>query len=140
MAGSHPVKICWTRQEAEQELENVRQMMKEADYFAAPVANLVGLVMEYFAYRGYKTPDANQAFLFLASEIGELADRLVQSQSGEWVRNHPEAKSADPGPEIADVLMMLTALCNALGLDPVEQMREKFKRKGFDPEKSLSAS
>ena len=92
-------------------------------------------VMDYFAFRGYKVPDATQAFLFLVSEVGELADRLVQSQSAEWVRNHPEAKSVDPGPEIADVLMMLTALCNALGLNPIDQMFEKFKCKNFDPGK-----
>ncbi len=31
--------------------------------------------------------------------------------------------------------MMLTALCSALGLDPIELMLEKFKRKGYDPDK-----
>ena len=72
---------------------------------------------------------------FPAPEASELADRLVQAQSQDWVRNHPEAKSVDPGPEIADVLMMLAALCSALHLDPIELLNCKFKEKGFDPEK-----
>ena len=131
-----PRCVCWTRESAEEELAFGRQQWKEEWRIeAVEIDSLCVPVMGYFAFRGYKTPDPIQAFLFLASEVGELADRLVQAQSAAWVRNHPESKSADPQGEIADVLMMLTALCSALNLDPVELMLEKFKSKGFDPDK-----
>ena len=136
MTGEGPRTVHWTRESAQAEVVfGFKELNSNGWIEAVDVASLTGLARDYFAFRGYKTPNPIQAFLFLASEVGELADRMVQAQSSDWVRNHPENKSGDPRGEIGDVLMMLTALCNALGLDPIEQMLEKFKAKGFDPEK-----
>jgi NTP pyrophosphatase (non-canonical NTP hydrolase) len=88
------------------------------------------VVNEYFQFRGYADPDATQALLFLTSEIGELADRFVHTQS-KWVRNNPENKSDDVAGEIGDVLMMLTKFAERAGVDPIRAMLEKFKKKGF---------
>ena len=89
-------------------------------------------VMRYFEFRGYKVPDATQAMLFLMSEVGELADEVVQKTSEEWVRNHPENKGKGIAPEAGDVIMMTCALCSAVGVDPLEAMFEKMTAKGFD--------
>ncbi len=78
-ANNRPVQVCWSKQQAERELAFVQQVIREAEINSVPVANLVGVVMEYFAFRGYKAPDPTQAFLFLTSEVGELADRMVQA-------------------------------------------------------------
>ena len=88
-------------------------------------------VNQYFQYRGYKEPDTVQAFLFLTSEIEELADKLVHQQSEDWVRNHPESKNDDIAGEIGDILMMLTKTADTLGLDPMDCMLEKMSAKGF---------
>lgn len=87
----------------------------------------------YYKHRGYAMPDANQALLFLCSEIGELceahvksadmddetytmlmkfkelgleADDLVSSQ-GEFKRNNNRQGKTNIGDEIGDVYQML---------------------------------
>lgn len=92
---------------------------------------LVDDVKNYFEFRNYKVPDTHQAMLFLMSEVGELADELVQSMSDDWVRNNPENKGKGIQGEAGDVLMMLCALCSAAGFDPEEAMRAKWKTKGY---------
>ena len=87
------------------------------------------IVKAYYEYRGLTNPDANQAYLFLVSEIGELADALVANQA-KWVRNNPE-RERDIEAEIGDVLMMLTVFSMEMGIDPVEAMLKKMERKGF---------
>ena len=91
--------------------------------------NIVDIVMKYYDFRGLTQPDANQAFLFLVSEIGELSDALVANQAA-WVRNSPDRDRHIPA-EIGDVLMMLTVFAATQGIDPIEAMLEKMKSKGF---------
>ena len=92
--------------------------------------NLIQLVQQYYDFRGLTQPDANQAFLFLTSEIGELADALVAKQ-GKWVRNNPNRERIIPD-EIGDVLMMLTVFAATQGIDPLEALKEKMRSKGFE--------
>lgn len=91
--------------------------------------NIVEIVEKYYAFRGLTQPDANQAFLFLVSEIGELSDALVANQAA-WVRNNPDRERQIPA-EIGDVLMMLTVFAATQGIDPIEAMLDKMKSKGF---------
>ncbi len=91
--------------------------------------NLVELVKQYYEFRGLTQPDANQAYLFLVSEVGELADALVAGQ-GEWIRNNPDRERHIPS-EIGDVLMMLTVFAAAQGIDPLDALLEKMRSKGF---------
>lgn len=95
----------------------------------AEESKLVELVQAYYRFRGLTEPDANQALLFLVSEVGELADAFVEGQ-GAWVRNHPD-KERDIKDEIGDVLMMLTAFAHQLGVDPLDALKAKMERKGF---------
>ena len=87
------------------------------------------VVRAYFEHRGLTAPDAGQALLFLVSEVGELADAFVEEQA-QWVRNNPE-RNRNISDEIGDVLMMLTVFADAQGIDPMDAMLKKFKRKGF---------
>lgn len=73
---------------------------------------------------------ANQAFLFLVSEIGELSDALVSNQA-QWVRNNPDRERHIPS-EIEDVLMMLTVFAATQGIDPLEALKDKMRSKGFE--------
>lgn len=95
----------------------------------AEESKLVELVQAYYRFRGLTEPDANQALLFLVSEVGELADAFVEGQ-GAWVRNHPD-KERDIKDEIGDVLMMLTVFAHQLGVDPLDALKAKMERKGF---------
>jgi NTP pyrophosphatase (non-canonical NTP hydrolase) len=87
------------------------------------------IVDAYYQYRGMTHPDANQAYLFLVSEIGELADALVANQA-DWIRNNPD-REREIDAEIGDVLMMLTVFSMEMGIDPLEAMLKKMERKGF---------
>jgi len=97
------------------------------------LATLQGTVEGYYEFRGLKTPDAGQAFAFLVSEIGELADAIV-TQDGGWTRNHPE-RERDVKDEIGDVQMMLTVLADQFGIDPVGAMLDKMAAKGYEAPK-----
>jgi len=136
MLNNRPYQVCWTHEQAQKECDELAKFNTvDTDIVDIPIDPVIQSMIDYFKFRGYKFPDTGQAFLFLVSEIGELADRLVQGQSPDWVRNHPEAKSARIQPEVGDVMMMLTALTYAeLGSgegDPIEMMFEKWASKGF---------
>ena len=92
--------------------------------------NLVEIVKQYYQFRGLTEPDANQAFLFLVSEIGELSDALVSGKA-EWVRNNP-GRERNIEAEIGDTLMMLTVFAATQGFDPLEALLKKMRSKGFE--------
>ena len=96
------------------------------------VVGLSNLVRGYFKFRGYVEPSADDAMYFLMSETGELADAIVHSRES-WVRNNPHNKHGDVAGEIGDVLMMLTKVAERYGVDPLEAMLAKFKKKGYGP-------
>ena len=96
--------------------------------------SVLDVVKAYYQFRGLTIPDDTQALLFLVSEVGELADSHVEQQAS-WIRNHAE-KERGIEDEVGDVLMMLTAYCIARGIDPVECMLSKFKKKGFTVEEN----
>lgn len=91
---------------------------------------LIELVKGYYEFRGLVWPDANQALLFLVSEMGELADAQVHSEA-QWVRNN--VREREPADEAADILMMLTVYCINRGIDPIQALQAKMKRKGYEP-------
>lgn len=94
------------------------------------MATLQQLIESYYTSRELVSPNADQALLFLVSEIGELADAHVHLQA-EWARNNQHERSIQD--EIGDVMMMLTVYAVAHGTDPVGCMLDKMRRKGFDP-------
>ena len=90
--------------------------------------SLKQIVEDYYTFRGLTRPDATQALMFLVSEVGELADAHVSTQAA-WVRNNERKR--DVSDEIGDVLMMLTAFASECGVDPIDAMLSKFRRKGY---------
>jgi len=135
--GIHGVE--WTQQSArKRSLEIVDELktkhfdhIAEVQFSPVDLGGLSNPVGDYFSFRELTDPDMIQAFVFLTSEMGELADKLV-GLYGDWVRNHPEDKNDDVAGEVGDVLMMLTVTAAKLGIDPIKAMFEKFERKGFD--------
>lgn len=131
--------VAWTQQQARsRSLELVDELknkhfdhIAEVNFTPVELGSLAGPVEDYFNFRELVDPDVFQAFMFLTSEIGELADKVV-GLTGEWVRNNPQDKNDDVAGEIGDVLMMLTVTAAKLGIDPVKAMFDKFERKGYD--------
>lgn len=100
------------------------------------MADIRAVITQYYKFRGLAMPNEDQAFKFLVSEVGELADALVSSAGPDgkpgpdWVRNNPE-RERNVADEAGDVLMMLVVTLMERGIDPYEAMLAKFQRKGF---------
>ncbi len=128
---SGPFALAWSYKQAVQKSEDFQhQGGGPVSFYTVELPPLSELVDSYFEQRKMKDPDAQQAFNFLVSEVGELADALVSQEPG-WVRNHPDEKANPPANEASDVLMMLVKTCEKLGFDPLSAMVEKFRRKGW---------
>jgi NTP pyrophosphatase (non-canonical NTP hydrolase) len=91
---------------------------------------LMKWITSYFAFRSLTWPNADRSLLFLVSEIGELSDAWVQEKAA-WVRNNPD-RERDVASEIGDVLMMLYIFADSVGVDPVQALRAKMAKKGFE--------
>ncbi len=129
-ANDLPVQVHWTAAEAWKHCALIGGYVH-----TATLAPLSEAVDSYFRYRKLTDPDVLDAFLFLTSEVGEMADALVerraeQASSG-WVRNHPDQKHKSPEKEGGDILMMLVKTMQKLGYDPLQQMFSKWKEKGW---------
>jgi len=114
----------------------LKEGYEENEIIQVEIPYLDELVKSYMAFKGMKIPNTTEAFLFLTSEIGELADQIVSTQPG-WVRHHPDKeRGADEQVEreAADCLMMLTATLFAFDVDPLTAMIEKFNSKGWRQE------
>jgi hypothetical protein len=131
MMNGRPIMAYWTIEDAVRVAGMTREQAKSC-LIPVELQPLSLDVRRYYEYRGYQMPDIRQAFLFLTSEVGELADELVQAEGG-WVRNHPESKGKGIQGEAADVLMMLLVLSMQpdTWFDPIEAMFAKWASKGF---------
>jgi NTP pyrophosphatase (non-canonical NTP hydrolase) len=77
--------------------------------------------------RGFTDVTLLQTYLLLVEEVGELAKSIRKSHTD---MRTDAAKSYDEtaAHEIADVLMVLTAIANRLGVDMEQAFREKEER------------
>lgn len=90
------------------------------------------LIRRYDDFHKLLKLSETQAFQFLVSEVGELADALVSNAGNSaWVRNNP-GREHNVGDEAGDMLMMLYVTCMERVIDPFEAMLEKFKREGMN--------
>jgi NTP pyrophosphatase (non-canonical NTP hydrolase) len=121
-------------------------------YWSYLVPELRQLINTYYGQRQLKAPDALEAFLFLLSEIGELAEALqgnsdfpelddydlfsifetikaegryadgLVSMRGGWTRNNGRKGDLDLKGEFADCLMMLDRTAEAMGCPGLKEM------------------
>ena len=94
--------------------------------------NIVDEIKTYFEKRGLKTPDFNNAMKFALTEIAEVFE-LDLAREGGWVRNNPDSKpdysKEDMAEELGDVIMMIVMAGLAEGVDPIDALYKKLKRK-----------
>jgi NTP pyrophosphatase (non-canonical NTP hydrolase) len=102
--------------------------------------NLTEQVKHYYEKRELKHPNVWEALGFVATELGEVYEVLM-SMVGGWVRNnpekHPQKTKNDLAEELGDVIFMLIVAGIEEGVDPIEALREKMKRKLYEQDKTL---
>jgi NTP pyrophosphatase (non-canonical NTP hydrolase) len=128
-----PVGVTWVERLAKEEAKEREEDGHSYSVKTVDMDGIATLVDAYFKFRGLTNPDAAQSFLFLTSEMGEVADAIVQDQA-KWTRNNPQNKDGSVQKireELGDVLMMLTKTSQGYGGDPISDMIAKFKKKGF---------
>ena len=116
-------------------------------------SSLMNKILEYYATRGLTWPTPQEAFLWVMSEVGEVADELMiaTDDEGKWVRNDKSKEGAERRrrakerfvEEVGDVIFMCLVTCMSLGswesdsdvgrsylvYDPIRAMCEKIDRK-----------
>lgn len=97
--------------------------------------NVTDLISRYFELRQYQMPDVWEALAWADTEKGEALEVLLAKKGG-WVRNNPDGKPGwDPdlfAEELGDMIMMLVVAGQAEGVDPLEALVRKMKRKAPD--------
>lgn len=93
---------------------------------------LVELVREYYNKRGLKWPTFDEAMKFVHTELAEVYE-LDLARIGGFIRNHPENKPQFSkealAEELGDAIFMLIVAGEVEGVDPLEAMENKMKRK-----------
>jgi NTP pyrophosphatase (non-canonical NTP hydrolase) len=131
VAEGFPHEVRWTNKRAQFWADSLRRSGATAEVYKVPIEPLHWLVDSYFRHRKYHEPNNLEAFIFLVSEIGELAGAIVQSLKSLWVRNNDHAQDSIKD-EVSDVIMMTIKTAEKFGVDPLEAMVDKWKRKGWD--------
>lgn len=89
---------------------------------------LESLIAYYYRVRKYKMPTAQQALMWLITELGEASELLLARETG-WVRNNPqnhEAWSAERfADELGDIVMMAVVAGQAEGVDVIARLEER---------------
>ena len=85
------------------------------------LADLQQYVAEAVKERGFDDT-LEERFMFLTEEVGELA-RAARKYAGK--KFAADTATADPAHEAADVLIILLGLCNMMGIDLEQAVREK---------------
>lgn len=100
------------------------------------VFTVQGRILEYLlSTRRWKLPDQNQAFTFLVSEVGEVADAMTRrADFGDFPRH--AYRSPDVALELADVVTMACVTAAAMGIDLDAALTAKLKilRERFNSE------
>jgi NTP pyrophosphatase (non-canonical NTP hydrolase) len=72
--------------------------------------------------RGFNRTDIAKKFMMLSEEVGELA-KAARKRAG--MKLADDASTTDVRDEAADVLIVFVGLCNMLGIDLEQALREK---------------
>lgn len=93
---------------------------------------LVDLIKEYYDGRKLQWPDFSDAMKFAITEVAEVFE-IDLSRNPNWVRNNPQNKPKFSkealSEELGDVIMMVMVAGIVEGVDPIEALEKKIKRK-----------
>lgn len=93
---------------------------------------ILNLITEYYDKRGLKWPNFDEAMKFVQTELAEVYE-LDLARIGGFVRNHPENKPQFSkealAEELGDAIFMLLVAGMAEGVNPLEAMQNKMRKK-----------
>ena len=87
------------------------------------LADLQRYVTQMEQERGFDSNTVQQKCLMLGEEVGELMKAIRKSHGG--MRYATKGYEADAAGEIADILLIMLAIANRLGVDVETALREK---------------
>lgn len=94
--------------------------------------SLTDEIRNYYIERNLKRPNIWEALGWATAELGEVYEVLM-SMVGGWVRNnpedHPQKTKEDLAEELGDVIFMLIAAGLEEGIDPIQALQNKMRRK-----------
>lgn len=88
------------------------------------LADIQTYVQQMVEERGFQNRTVSQICLLLTEEVGELIKSIRKSHTGMSLDAN-KIYELNPGEEIADILIVLTAISNMLGIDMEQMLREK---------------
>lgn len=86
----------------------------ELESATAALGSLQSYVKKTGLERGFDDESAQDKFMLLVEEVGELAKAMRPLH---YVKLADDSASTDLEDEAADILMLLASLCNKLGID-----------------------
>jgi NTP pyrophosphatase (non-canonical NTP hydrolase) len=92
----------------------------------ASLADVQAYVTEMERERGFSDSTVMQVCLLLGEEVGELFKSVRKSHAG--MRLASPGYDARPAEELADILIMVSAIANRLDVDLEQAFRDKEKR------------
>jgi len=93
-------------------------------------------ILGYYKERELAYPDAKEALDFAVTEMGEAMDAWIRENQKGWTRNND--REANFGFELGDIYQMLEIASFAhTGRSLFENLKEKWKTKGFDADEYL---
>lgn len=93
---------------------------------------IIDLIEEYYKGRDLKYPDAWQSLAWANTELAEVYELLL-ARDGGWVRNNPqnheEFSKERLSEELGDTIMMLMVCGYVEGVNPIQSLKDKIRRK-----------
>lgn len=95
------------------------------------MSSMLDILTDYYETRKLKTPNFEDAMMFLHTEIGEVYELRLALKN--YVRNNPHTKPTYSGnalaEELGDVIMMAIVAGMVEGVDPLKALIHKLSKK-----------
>lgn len=82
-------------------------------------------IQKVIQLRGFGDQSTQASLLLLLEEVGELAKAIRKNTKGMSVDNSRISNYDTIESEVADVLIVLISICNSLGIDLFDALKEK---------------
>ena len=82
-------------------------------------------VKEVIEMRGFANQEIEKTMLLLLEEVGELAKSIRKNATNMRIDNHKMNHYDTIESEVADVFIVLSSVCNKLGIDLFQSIKDK---------------
>lgn len=86
------------------------------------LADIQDYIKQVLKHRGFDKQSVDHEFRMLVEEVGEMA-KALRKQSGGFIAD--DSENRELAHECADVMWMLICVCNSMGINLEQALREK---------------